>query len=210
VPPESVGNARKVLVSDQAGKSNVLAELERLGVNVAKDDPRVGRLLEELKEKESLGYAYEGADASFELLARRILGETPDYFDVERFSVSVERRHNAEGQLVSVSEAIVKVRVDNQTLISAAEGNGPVNALDLALRKDLGKYQKYIEDLKLLDYRVRVFQGGTDAVTRVLIEFGDSTEARWSTVGVSANIIDASFQALTDSIIYKLMKAGAR
>jgi 2-isopropylmalate synthase len=210
VPPESVGNVRKVLVSDQAGKSNVLAELERLGVKVSKDDPRVGRLLEELKEKESNGYAYEGADASFELLARRILGETPDYFDVERFSVSVERRHNAEGQLVSMSEAIVKVRIDDQTLISAAEGNGPVNALDLALRKDLGKYQKYIEDLELLDYRVRVFQGGTDAVTRVLIEFGDSTGARWSTVGVSANIIDASFQALTDSIIYKLLKAGAR
>jgi 2-isopropylmalate synthase len=210
VPPESVGNTRKVLVSDQAGKSNVLAELERLGVRVAKDDPRVGRLLEEVKEKESLGYAYEGADASFELLARRILGETPEYFDVERFSVSVERRHNAVGQLVSVSEAIVKVRVGDETLISAAEGNGPVNALDLALRKDLGKYQKYIEDLELIDYRVRVFQGGTDAVTRVLIEFGDATGARWSTVGVSANIIDASFQALTDSIVYKLMKAGAR
>ena len=186
-----------------------MSELERLGVDIAKDDPRVGRLLDEVKEKESLGYAYEGADASFELLARRILGQVPDYFDVERFSVSVERRHNAEGQLVSMSEAIVKVRVDGTTLISAAEGNGPVNALDLALRKDLGKYQRFIEDLELLDYRVRVFQGGTDAVTRVLIEFGDSQENRWSTVGVSANIIDASFQALTDSIVYKLLKAGA-
>jgi 2-isopropylmalate synthase len=101
------------------------------------------------------------------------------------------------------------VRVGGETLISAAEGNGPVNALDLALRKDLGKYQRYIEDLELIDYRVRVFQGGTDAVTRVLIEFGDSTGARWWTVGVSANIIDASFQALLDSIDYKLMKAGA-
>ncbi len=210
VTPESVGNSRKVLVSDQAGRSNILSELERLGVVVAKNDPRVGRLLDEVKEKESLGYAYEGADASFELLARRILGEVPDYFDVERFSVSVERRHNSEGELVSMSEAVVKVKVDDQILISVAEGNGPVNALDLALRKDLGKYQKYIEDLELLDYRVRVFQGGTDAVTRVLIEFGDSTEARWSTVGVSANIIDASFQALTDSMIYKLLKSGAR
>ena len=209
VTPESVGNTRRVLVSDQAGRSNILSELERLGVDIAKDDPRVGRLLDEVKEKESLGYAYEGADASFELLARRILGQVPDYFDVERFSVSVERRHNAEGQLVSMSEAIVKVRVDGTTLISAAEGNGPVNALDLALRKDLGKYQRFIEDLELLDYRVRVFQGGTDAVTRVLIEFGDSQENRWSTVGVSANIIDASFQALTDSIVYKLLKAGA-
>ncbi|HEY8579459.1 MAG TPA: citramalate synthase, partial [Beijerinckiaceae bacterium] len=209
VPPETVGNQRRVLVSDQAGKSNIVSELERLGVEVASSDPRVGRLLEQVKEREALGYAYEGADASFELLARRVLGQAPTYFEVERFSVSVERRHNALGDLVSVSEAIVKVKVGDETLISAAEGNGPVNALDLALRKDLGRYQRYIEDLELLDYRVRVFQGGTDAVTRVLIEFGDSSGARWSTVGVSANVVDASFQALIDSIDYKLMKAGA-
>lgn len=207
VTPESVGNVRRVLVSDQAGKSNVIAELERLGVEVRSDDPKIGRLLEQVKEREALGYAYEGADASFELLARRVLGGVPEFFDVERFSVNVERRHNAVGQLVTVSEAIVKVRVDGDVLISAAEGNGPVNALDLALRKDLGRFQKYIEDLELIDYRVRVFQGGTDAVTRVLIEFSDSTGQRWSTVGVSANIIDASFQALVDSINYKLMKA---
>ena len=209
VDPALVGNVRKVLVSDQAGKSNILSELERIGVTVAKDDPRVLRLLDEVKEKEALGYAYEGADASFELLARRILGQTPDYFQVERFRVNVERRHNALGELTTVSEAIVKVIVDGEEFISAAEGNGPVNALDLALRKDLGKYQRHICDLELLDYRVRVFQGGTDAVTRVLIEFGDETGARWSTVGVSANIIDASFQALTDAIDYKLFKAGA-
>jgi 2-isopropylmalate synthase len=209
VVPESVGNQRKVLVSDQAGRSNILSELERLGVHVAKDDPRVNRVLEQVKEREALGYAYEGADASFELLARRMLGEAPSYFEVERFSVNVERRHNALGDLVSVSEAIVKVKVGDEVMISAAEGNGPVNALDLALRKDLGRYQRYIEDLELLDYRVRVFQGGTDAVTRVLIEFGDSKGARWSTVGVSANVVDASFQALIDSIEYKLLKAGA-
>jgi len=209
VPPEAVGNQRKVLVSDQAGKSNIVAELERLGVAFSKDDPRIGRVLEEVKEREALGYAYEGADASFELLARRMLGEAREYFEVERFSVNVERRHNAIGKLVSVSEAIVKVRVGDELLISAAEGNGPVNALDLALRKDLGRYQSFIDDLQLLDYRVRVFQGGTDAVTRVLIEFGDSTGARWSTVGVSANVVDASFQALVDSINYKLYKAGA-
>ena len=209
VEPEKVGNQRKVLVSDQAGKSNILAELERIGVTLAKDDPRVGRLLDEVKDKEALGYAYEGADASFELLARRILGQVPDYFDVERFRVNVERRHNALGELTTVSEAIVKLIVDGEEFISAAEGNGPVNALDLALRKDLGKYQRHIGDLELLDYRVRVFQGGTDAVTRVLIEFGDADGARWSTVGVSANIIDASFQALTDAIVYKLLKAGA-
>lgn len=210
VAPESVGNKRKLLVSGQAGKSNILAELERIGVLVAKDDSRLVHLLDEVKEKESLGYAYEGADASFELLARRVLGEVPDYFEVERFRVDVERRHNAKGDLVSVSEAIVKVRVDGDLLISAAEGDGPVNALDLALRKDLGKYQRYIEDLELVDYRVRIFQGGTDAVTRVLIEFRDASAENWSTVGVSANIIDASFQALTDAITYKLLKAGAR
>ena len=209
IEPQLVGNTRKVLVSDQAGKSNVLAELERIGVNVDRNDKRVGRLLEEMKAKEALGYAYEGADASFELLARRMLGQARDYFSVERFSVNVERRHNALGELTSVSEAIVKVDVDGELFISAAEGNGPVNALDLALRKDLGRYQRYITDLELVDYRVRVFQGGTDAVTRVLIEFSDATSERWTTVGVSANVVDASFQALLDAINYKLMKAGA-
>ncbi len=209
VPPELVGNKRRLLVSDQAGKSNILAELERIGVRLSKDDARVARLLDEVKQKEALGYAYEGADASFELLARRVLGEVPDYFEVERFRVDVERRHNAQGDLVSVSEAIVKVVIGGETLISAAEGEGPVNALDLALRKDLGKYQRFIEDLQLVDYRVRVFQGGTDAVTRVLVEFTDAGGESWSTVGVSANIIDASFQALTDAIAYKLLKSGA-
>ena len=209
IPPESVGNARRVLVSDQAGKSNILAELERLGVTVAKDDPRVSRLLETVKDKEAQGYAYEGADASFELLARRILGHVPNYFEVERFRVDVERRHNAAGALETFSEATVRVNVDGESFISAAEGNGPVNALDLALRKDLGKYQKYIEDIELLDFRVRVFQGGTDAVTRVLVEFGDGKGETWSTVGVSPNLIDASFQALLDAIDYKLLKAGA-
>ena len=209
VPPESVGNARAILVSDQAGRSNLVAQLARLGVEVKTDDPRLSTLLDLVKEKEASGYAYEGADASFELLARRILGAVPDFFDVEYFSVNVEQRFDANGAKISASQAIVKIKVHGETLISAAEGNGPVNALDLALRKDLGAYQKYIGDLELLDYRVRVFQGGTDAVTRVLIEFGDSSGARWSTVGVSGNIIDASFQALVDAIIYKLVKAGA-
>ncbi|WP_395666565.1 citramalate synthase [Methylocella sp.] len=209
VPPELVGNKRRLLVSDQAGKSNVLAELERIGVHIDKEDPRVGRLLDEVKQKEAQGYAYEGADASFALLARRALGEVPTYFEVERFRVDVERRHNAQGDLVTVSEAVVKLVVDGVTMISAAEGEGPVNALDLALRKDLGRYQNFIEDLELVDYRVRVFQGGTDAVTRVLVEFRDGSGETWSTVGVSANIIDASFQALTDAINYKLLKSDA-
>ncbi|NBR12083.1 MAG: citramalate synthase, partial [Alphaproteobacteria bacterium] len=209
VAPESVGNRRKVLVSDQAGRSNILAELERLGIAVKKDDPRVTRLLDEVKEREGLGYSYEGADASFFLLARRIIGEVPEFFRVERFSVNVERRFVEGSETETVAEAFVKVNVGGELLISAAEGNGPVNALDLALRKDLGKYQRHIETLAIVDYKVRVFQGGSDAVTRVLIETADKSGERWTTVGVSGNIIDASFQALIDSITYKLLKSGA-
>jgi len=209
VLPDAVGNRRKLLVSEQAGKSNVLAELDRIGLKVDKDDPRIGRLLDVVKEREAIGYAYEAADASFELLARRVLGKVPSYFDVEKFDVNIEQRDNALGQRVTVSLAVVKVKVEGETLISAAEGNGPVNALDLALRKDLGKYQSYISGLELTDYRVRILNGGTEAVTRVLIESQDETGERWTTVGVSSNIIDASFQALMDSIIYKLVRSGA-
>jgi 2-isopropylmalate synthase len=209
VEPEAVGNRRKLLVSDQAGRSNVLAELDRIGIKVDRNDPRVVRLLDEVKEREAQGYAYEAADASFELLARRMLGTVPDYFAVEQFDVNVEQRDNALGRRVTVSMAVVKVRVDGGTLISAAEGNGPVNALDVALRKDLGKYQKFIDGLELTDYRVRILNAGTQAVTRVLIESRDESGERWTTVGVSPNIIDASFQALMDSIVYKLVKARA-
>jgi 2-isopropylmalate synthase len=206
VEPERVGNTRAVLVSTQAGRSNVLAELERLGITVERNDPRVVRLLDEIKDREAVGYAYEGADASFYVLAQRILGKSREFFRVERFKVNVERRYNANGELVTFSEATVKVVVDGETMISAAEGDGPVNALDQALRKDLGKYQSQIAGLELADFKVRIFQGGTDAVTRVLVESRDETGESWTTVGVSANIIDASFQALTDSIIYKLMR----
>jgi 2-isopropylmalate synthase len=209
VQPETVGNRRKLLVSEQAGKSNLLAELDRIGLSVDKDDPRIGRLLDEVKEREAAGYAYEAADASFELLARRVLGTVPDYFSVEQFDVNVEQRNNALGKRVTVSMAVVKVKVAGETLISAGEGNGPVNALDVALRKDLGKYQKFIEGLKLTDYRVRILNAGTEAVTRVLIESEDDSGERWTTVGVSPNIIDASFQALMDSIVYKLIRSGA-
>jgi 2-isopropylmalate synthase len=209
VKPEAVGNRRKLLVSDQAGRSNVLAELERIGIAVDRDDPRISRLLDVVKEREAVGYAYEAADASFELLARRMLGKVPDYFDVTQFDVNVEQRINANGERVSVSLAVVKVTVGDDRLISAAEGNGPVNALDLALRKDLGKYQTYINGLSLTDYRVRILNAGTEAVTRVLIESEDENGERWTTIGVSANIIDASFQALMDSIVYKLVKSGA-
>ena len=212
VKPESVGNRRRVLVSDQAGKSNIMAELERIGINVSRDDQRVARLLDEVKEREAVGYAYEGAEASFELLARRLLGEVPQYFTVDSFRVMVEKRHNAMGHLVTVSEATVKVFVsgDEEPLWSVAEGNGPVNALDQALRKDLGRYQKHISNVELVDYKVRILTGGTEAVTRVLIESHDkATGERWLTVGVSPNIVDASFEALVDSINYKLLKDGA-
>ena len=209
VPPETIGNRRKLLVSDQGGKSNLLAELDRIGISIEKDDDRLTQLLDEVKRREAIGYAYEAADASFELLARRILGKVPNYFRVEKFDVNVEQRDNAVGERVTVSLAVVKVKVDDETLISAAEGNGPVNALDLALRKDLGKYQVYINGLELTDYRVRILNTGTEAVTRVLIESQDETGERWTTVGVSPNIIDASFQALMDSIVYKLVRSGA-
>jgi 2-isopropylmalate synthase len=209
VAPERIGNKRKLLVSDQSGRSNLIAELERIGFAVDRDDPRLSRLLDAVKEREALGYAYESADASFELLARRLLGKVPRYFDVEKFDVNVEQRINAKGERVTVSMAVVKVKVGDETLISAAEGNGPVNALDLALRKDLGKYQSYIAGLELTDYRVRILNAGTEAVTRVLIESADEDGDHWTTVGVSANIIDASFQALMDSIVYKLVKSGA-
>ena len=209
VPPESIGNRRKLLVSDQGGRSNILAELDRIGMAVPKDDPRIGRLLDEVKQCEAKGYAYEAADASFELLARRILGNVPQFFDVDSFRVMVERRHNAVGDLVTVSEATVKVRIDGETMLSVGEGNGPVNALDTALRKDLGRYQGFISDLELVDYKVRILTGGTDAVTRVLIESRDGEGKRWFTIGVSPNIVDASFEALLDSINYKLIRDGA-
>jgi 2-isopropylmalate synthase len=210
VKPEATGNRRHVLVSDQAGKSNLLAELGRIGLVISKDDPRLNRLLREVKEREAQGYAYDGADASFELLARRALDVVPHYFDVLSFRVMVEHRHNAKGVLVTVSEAVVKVEIDGETYINAGEGNGPVNALDVALRKDLGKYQRYIADLELADYKVRILNGGTGATTRVLIESRDAKGERWFTVGVSPNIVDASFQALSDSIIFKLMREGVK
>ncbi|AUX75752.1 MULTISPECIES: citramalate synthase [Sinorhizobium] len=206
VAPESVGNLRKVMVSDQGGKANFINALKRRGITVAKDDPRLDKLIEIVKEREATGYAYEGADASFTLLASRILGTVPDFFHVESFRVMVERRFDANGNLKTVSEAVVKVIVDGEVMMSVAEGHGPVNALDLALRKDLGKFQSEIADLELADYKVRILNGGTGAVTRVLIESTDRTGARWWTVGVSDNIIDASFQALMDSIVYKLLK----
>ena len=206
VTPESVGNFRKVMVSDQGGKSNFINALKRRGIEVGKEDPKLDQLISIVKEREASGYAYEGADASFELLARRTLGTIPEFFSVEGFRVMVERRFDSHGRIKIVSEAVVKIAVDGETHMSVAEGDGPVNALDKALRKDFGKYQHEIDDLVLADIKVRILTGGTEAITRVLIESTDSSGVRWWTVGVSENIIDASFQALMDSVIYKLMK----
>jgi 2-isopropylmalate synthase len=209
VAPEAVGNRRHILVSDQAGRSNIMARLSELGIEVAASDRRIARLLDEVKSREFLGYAYDGAEASFELLARRALGQVPAYFTVESFRVMVERRHNALGALMTVSEAVVRLKVGDETVHNVGTGNGPVNALDQALRKDLGRYSSYLQDLRLVDYKVRILTGGTEAVTRVMIESADGHGGRWSTVGVSANIMDASFEALSDSICYKLYRDGA-
>ncbi len=209
VPPEWVGNQRHILVSDQSGRANVLARLREIGIEVDAANPKVNRLLAAVKKREFEGYSYESAEASFEIMARRALGEVPDYFDVESFRVMVERRHNAKGELITVSEATVKIVVDGKRIMSAGEGNGPVNALDKALRKDLGKYSAYLDELRLVDYKVRILSQGTGAVTRVLIESADARGNRWFTVGVSPNIVDASFDALIDSFTYKLFHDGA-
>ncbi len=209
VPPESVGNRRNILVSDQAGRANILARLREMGIDVDPGNPKINLLVDEVKQREFQGYSYDGAEASFELMARRALGEVPDYFAIDSYRVIVERRHNARGSLITVSEATVKVDVDGKKLMSVGEGNGPVNALDQALRKDLGKYSTFIDDLRLVDFKVRILTQGTAAVTRVLIESKDSDGNRWYTVGVSPNIVDASFSALHDSIIYKLFRDGA-
>jgi 2-isopropylmalate synthase len=206
VPPESVGNERNIMVSQQAGKSNLLTALKRYGIVLDKDDARLERLLRIVKEREARGYSYDGAEASFVVLAREVLGMLPQFFEVESYRASVERRHNAKGQEINVTEAVVKIVVDGERLMSVAEGNGPVNALDLAMRKDLGKFSAEIADLELVDFKVRILDGGTSAVTRVLVESRDGTGDRWSTIGVSANIIDASFEALYESITYKLLK----
>ncbi len=209
VEPFLVGNKRVIPVSDQAGRSNLVAQFEEMGLDIDPKDPKVDRLLEEVKEREYRGYSYDGAPASFELMARRRLEQVPEYFDVESFRVQVERRHNARGDLITVSDAVVKVIVDGKRHMSVAEGNGPVNSLDTALRKDLGKYSQYLGDLRLADFKVRILTTGTEAVTRVMIESTDNSGHRWFTIGVSPNIVDASFAALIDSITYKLMRDGA-
>ena len=211
IEPEKIGNRRHIVVSDQSGRSNILARFREAGIDIDPKDKRVAKLVETVKEQEFNGYAYDGAEASFELLARRALGAVPDYFHCTSFKVLDERRWNENGDLVTSSEATVKLDVQGESHMAVAEGNGPVNALDAAIRKVLSGIYPQLEDLRLVDYKVRILTpgAGTRAVTRVMIESADKNGEHWSTVGVSANIIDASYNALRDSIIYKLHRDGA-
>lgn len=213
IDPAVVGNARIVPMSNQAGQSNLRKRLASAGLDVAKDDPALGLILDEVKAREAEGYSYDTAQASFELLARGALGRMPDLFEVKRYRVTVERRKNKYNQMVSLSEAVVVVKVDGEKRQSVSESmdetgsdRGPVNALSKALVKDLGQYSVMLEDMRLVDFKVRITQGGTEAVTRVIIDSEDGQGHRWSTVGVSANIVDASFEALLDAIRWKLIR----
>ena len=213
IEPSLIGNTRVIPVSNQAGQSNLIRRLNEAGLNVKKQDPAIGRILEIVKEREAIGYSFDTAQASFELLARRELGALPPFFEVKRYRVTVERRKNKYNKLVSLSEAVVVVKVDGEKKLSASESmdeigsdRGPVNALSKALTKDLGSYQNLIDDIKLVDFKVRITQGGTEAMTRVVIDSEDKNGVRWSTVGVSPNIVDASFEALLDAINWKLVR----
>ncbi|PIL12366.1 2-isopropylmalate synthase [Puniceibacterium antarcticum] len=213
IDPGLVGNRRFVPMSNQAGQSNLRRRLAEAGIEVAPGDPALGRILDVVKARESEGYSYDTAEASFELLARAELGRLPEFFEVKRYRVTVERRKNKRNKVVSLSEAVVVVKVDGVKTLSVSESmdesgsdRGPVNALSKALSKDLGRYQAMIEDLRLVDFKVRITQGGTEAVTRVIIDSEDGQGRRWSTVGVSANIVDASFEALLDAVRWKLVR----
>jgi len=213
IVPELVGNHRTIVVSDQAGRSNILARFREIGIEIdgldsEKLGPKVNRLVELVKEREHDGYAYDGAEASFELLARQVLEEVPEYFRLSAFRVIDERRWNAKGDLITLSEATVKLAVGEEEYMTVAEGNGPVNALDMALRKVLTPVYPVLESLHLIDYKVRILtpNQGTGALTRVMIETDDGHGHRWSTVGLSTNVIDASYEALRDSLVYKLYR----
>lgn len=213
IDPALVGNERVIPMSNQAGLSNLRARLAAAGIEVDPKDARLGRIIEVIKAREDQGYAYDGAQASFELVARRELGLCPEFFEVKRYRVTVERRKNKYDRMISLSEAVVVVKIGEQKMMSVSDSmdetgsdRGPVNALAKALAKDLGPYQACIDDMKLVDFKVRITNGGTEAVTRVIIDSEDGQGRRWSTVGVSANIVDASFEALLDAIQWKLIR----
>lgn len=211
IDPALVGNRRHIVVSDQAGRANILARFAEIGLAADADDPKVAALVEEVKAREFQGFAYDGAEASFELLARRALGQVPDYFELQRFRVMDDRRWNARGELVTESEATVTLEVAGTQMMTVANGNGPVDALDKALRKALLPTYPQLETMRLTDYKVRILtpQAGTEAVTRVMIESA-GRNGRWTTVGVSTNVIDASCNALLDAIVWKLRREGVR
>jgi len=213
VDPELVGNERIIPMSNQAGASNLKKRLSDAGIDQNLNKDELEKILMLIKERESQGYSYDTAQASFELLARRTLGQLPEFFDVKRYKVTVERRKNKYNKMISLSEAVVVVKVDGQKKLSVSESldefgsdRGPVNALAKALAKDLGQYQRFIDDMRLVDFKVRITQGGTEAVTRVVIDSEDSLGRRWATVGVSANIVDASFDALIDAMNWKILR----
>ena len=213
IDPEEVGNERQILVSDQAGRSNLVNRLKKLGFDIDFEDKdvkkKIGELVDVVKEQENQGYAFDSADASFELLAKRFLGEVPEFYYLNKFRTIDERRWNAKGELVTFSEAKVNLTVDEEEVIEVAEGNGPVNALNRALKKALSKKYPELAGIKLVDYKVRILrpERGTEAITRVQIDSRDDHGHRWSTVGVSGNIIDASYKALNDSFTYRLLQS---
>ena len=211
IEPAAVGNQRDVLLSDQAGRANLLRRFAEMGLDVEPDAAETARLLACLKEREARGWSYDGASASALLLVRRELGLLLDYFTLLSFRVIDERRFNAAGALVTLSEATIKVEVAGRQFYTVADGNGPVNALDSALRQALSTTYPALRQMQLLDYKVRILASGhgTAAITRVTIESGDAAGNVWQTVGVSANIIDASFAALHDAITYKLFLEAA-
>jgi len=213
IDPSVVGNERIIPMSNQAGQSNLRKRLMDAGLTIDKGDGRLNEILNTIKEREDRGYAYDSAQASFELIARNILGQLPIFFEIKRYRVTVERRKNKYGKMVSLSEAVVVAKIGKHKVLSVSESmdpecgdQGPVNALTRALAKDLGPYQACIDDMHLVDYKVRITGSGTDAVTRVIIDSQDGLGRRWSTVGVSANIVDASFEALLDAINWKLIR----
>ena len=216
IEPALVGNRRVIPMSNQAGQSNLRKRLSEAGIQIEAGDPALARILEVVKNREAEGYSYDTAQASFELLAREEIGQLPHFFEVKRYRVTVERRKNKHNKMVSLSEAVVVLKVDGEKKLSVSESmdetgsdRGPVNALSKALAKDLGQYQELIEDMRLVDFKVRITQGGTEAVTRVIIDSEDGLGRRWSTVGVSANIVDASFEALLDAVRWKLVRDTA-
>jgi 2-isopropylmalate synthase len=208
VSPELVGNRRRVLVSELAGRANILWKAQEYGIDLGKDTPETRRILETLKALEDQGYLFEGAEASFELLMERALGNQRAYFEMDGYRVTVEARHDDREPF---AEATVRVRVKGISEHTAAAGNGPVNALDHALRKALEEFYPKLREMTLIDYKVRILDEskGTAAKTRVLITSCDGEET-WGTVGVAPNIIDASWQALVDSIEYKLRRDERR